>query len=218
MRRLLLVALVLLVAVPAAHAAQPQFSMSEIETELMCPTCQTRLDLSHSPAADRIRAYVEAKREAGWTKQQVKDALVADFGPSVLAAPPARGRCGQHRRAEVGDERVLHLLLRPPGLALRLHVGADAVRGRAVREVEARLARRAHQLRLDLRHGELRLRRVRGRHRDEQDERDEQQAAHQPAAFATASRRPLAVTAPGNHATARPCASSTNVSGNALTP
>ena len=91
MRRLLLVALVLLVAVPAAHAAQPQFSMSEIETELMCPTCQTRLDLSHSPAADRIRAYVEAKREAGWTKQQVKDALVADFGPSVLAAPPARG-------------------------------------------------------------------------------------------------------------------------------
>ena len=91
MRRLLLVALVLLVAVPAAYAAQPQFSMSEIETELMCPTCQTRLDLSHSPAADRIRAYVEAKREAGWTKQQVKDALVADFGPSVLAAPPARG-------------------------------------------------------------------------------------------------------------------------------
>ena len=91
MRRLLLVVLVLLVAVPAAHAAQPQFSMSDIETELMCPTCQTRLDLSHSPAADRIRAYVEAKREAGWTKQQVKDALVADFGPAVLAAPPARG-------------------------------------------------------------------------------------------------------------------------------
>ena len=91
MRRLLLVALVLLVAVPAAGAAQPTFSMSEIETELMCPTCQTRLDLSHSPAADRIRAYVEAKRAQGWTKQQVKDALVADFGPSVLAAPPARG-------------------------------------------------------------------------------------------------------------------------------
>ena len=65
MRRLLLVALVLLVAVPAAHAAQPQFSMSDIETELMCPTCQTRLDLSHSPAADRIRAYVEAKRAQG---------------------------------------------------------------------------------------------------------------------------------------------------------
>ena len=57
----------------------------------MCPTCQSRLDLSHSPAADRIRAYVERRRDEGWTKQQVKDALVADFGPSVLAAPPAAG-------------------------------------------------------------------------------------------------------------------------------
>ena len=92
MRRVALLALLLLALLPAAAAAaQPQFSMSEIETELMCPTCQTRLDLSHSPAADRIRAYVEAKRAQGWTKQQVKDALVADFGPSVLAAPPAEG-------------------------------------------------------------------------------------------------------------------------------
>jgi cytochrome c-type biogenesis protein CcmH len=65
--------------------------MAEIEAELMCPTCQSRLDLSHSPAADRIRAYVERRRDEGWTKQQVKDALVADFGPSVLAAPPAAG-------------------------------------------------------------------------------------------------------------------------------
>ena len=92
MRRIALLALLLLALLPAAAAAaQPQFSMSEIETELMCPTCQTRLDLSHSPAADRIRAFVEAKRAQGWTKQQVKDALVADFGPAVLAAPPAAG-------------------------------------------------------------------------------------------------------------------------------
>ncbi len=90
-RRLLILLAVLLVLVPIASAAQPQFSMSEIESELMCPTCQSRLDLSHSPAADRIRAFVEKKRMEGWTKQQVEDALVADFGPSVLAAPPASG-------------------------------------------------------------------------------------------------------------------------------
>ena len=91
-RRIVAVALLTLVLVPgAALAAQPKFSMSEIETELMCPTCQTRLDLSHSPAAERIRSFVERKRAAGWTKQQVEDALVADFGPSVLAAPPAQG-------------------------------------------------------------------------------------------------------------------------------
>jgi cytochrome c-type biogenesis protein CcmH len=90
-RRLLVLLAIMMVLVPLASAAQPQFSMSEIEGELMCPTCQSRLDLSHSPAADRIRAFVEKKRTEGWTKQQVEDALVADFGPSVLAAPPAAG-------------------------------------------------------------------------------------------------------------------------------
>ena len=92
MRRLLVLALLVLAVAPvAAGAAEPRFTMSEIESELMCPTCQSRLDLSHSPAADRIRAFVEAKRAEGWTKDQVKDALVADFGPAVLAAPPAEG-------------------------------------------------------------------------------------------------------------------------------
>ena len=53
------------------------------------------MDFSLSPEIEsyrtRIRAFVEKKRLEGWTAQQVKDALVADFGPSVLAAPPAAG-------------------------------------------------------------------------------------------------------------------------------
>lgn len=93
MRRLALLALAALaLALPAAAAAaEPAFRMSDIESELMCPTCQSRLDMSHSPAADRIRAFIEEKRQLGWTEQEVKDALVADFGPAVLAAPPAEG-------------------------------------------------------------------------------------------------------------------------------
>jgi len=92
MRQLIVIALLVCALVPsAAVAAQPQFSMNEIETELMCPTCQSRLDLSHAPAAEQIRSFVARKREEGWTKQQVKDALVQDFGPAVLAAPPASG-------------------------------------------------------------------------------------------------------------------------------
>ncbi len=91
-RRLALLALVVALMAPAgAAAAEPQFRMSDIESELMCPTCQSRLDMSHSPAADRIRAFIEEKRQLGWTEQEVKDALVADFGPAVLAAPPAEG-------------------------------------------------------------------------------------------------------------------------------
>ncbi len=92
MRRLLALAgLLLLVAVPVSVAATPQFTQDEIETEVMCPVCGTRLDLSHSPAANQIRDFIDAKREAGWTKQEVKDALVAQFGERILATTPTDG-------------------------------------------------------------------------------------------------------------------------------
>jgi cytochrome c-type biogenesis protein CcmH len=92
MRRLFALAgLLLLVAVPAALAATPQFTQGEIETEVMCPVCGTRLDLSHSPAANQIRDFIDQKRQEGWTKQQVKDALVAQFGQRILATTPTDG-------------------------------------------------------------------------------------------------------------------------------
>ena len=92
MRRLAaLAALLLVVLAQLAAAATPQFSEEELETEVMCPVCGTRLDLSHSPAADQIRAFIEQKRDAGWTKQQVKDALVAQFGQRILATTPTSG-------------------------------------------------------------------------------------------------------------------------------
>ena len=129
-------------------------------------------------------------------------------------------RGSQHRRAEVLDQRILDLLLRPTLRTLLLDVRADLFGRRGMREVETRLAGRAHQLCLDLRHRELRLSRQ-GHARDEhQQQRDDGDTAadHERSALAIASRRPLAETSPGNHATARPCASRTKVSGNALTP
>jgi cytochrome c-type biogenesis protein CcmH len=86
-----LVALLLLAVAPVAGAATPQFSEEQLETEVMCPVCGTRLDLSHSPAANQIREFIEEKRQAGWTKQQVKDALVAQFGQRILATTPTSG-------------------------------------------------------------------------------------------------------------------------------
>jgi cytochrome c-type biogenesis protein CcmH len=92
-RRALLVALALLaVVVPASLAATPDWSVVGIQTELMCPTCKgERLDISTAPAANRVRAYLERAHAAGWSKSQVKRALVAQFGPQVLAAPPRSG-------------------------------------------------------------------------------------------------------------------------------
>jgi len=80
---------------PASTSEQPgaqrRFDPADLERELMCPTCNSPLYLSHSPAADRIRAYVVERADEGWTKQQVLDSLEADFGPAILASPKAEG-------------------------------------------------------------------------------------------------------------------------------
>ena len=92
-RRCLLVALAALaVVVPASVAATPDWTVVGIQTELMCPTCKgERLDISTAPAANRVRAYLRRAHAAGWSKARVKSALVAQFGPQVLAAPPRSG-------------------------------------------------------------------------------------------------------------------------------
>jgi cytochrome c-type biogenesis protein CcmH len=91
--RALLVALALVtVLVPASLAETANWSVVGIQTELMCPTCKgERLDISTAPAADRVRAYLTRAHAAGWSKSHVERALVAQFGPQVLAAPPRSG-------------------------------------------------------------------------------------------------------------------------------
>jgi cytochrome c-type biogenesis protein CcmH len=75
----------------ASAAATPQASVTEIEGEVMCPICGTLLELSDSPQAQREKAYVAKLVAAGKSKAEVKDALVAQYGPSVLAQPKASG-------------------------------------------------------------------------------------------------------------------------------
>jgi cytochrome c-type biogenesis protein CcmH/NrfF len=87
----LLVLVALLVVAPSSSAGEEGWTLDEISRELMCPQCGTRLDLSTGPAAERIRVFVADRRGRGWTKQQVKDAVVAEFGTRALAAPPRSG-------------------------------------------------------------------------------------------------------------------------------
>ncbi|HVY97102.1 MAG TPA: cytochrome c-type biogenesis protein [Solirubrobacterales bacterium] len=88
-RSLLALATLALLA-PAAGAA-PRASLNEIEAEVMCPVCGTLLQLAESPQALREKAFVRRLIAEGKTKQQIKDALVAEYGEEVLALPKGKG-------------------------------------------------------------------------------------------------------------------------------
>lgn len=94
-RLLALLALVLalgaLVAAPGALASNAHPTLGELESEVMCPTCKTTLDMSSSPVATRIRAFITARIEAGDKRSAIKSKLVDEFGPAVLASPSKKG-------------------------------------------------------------------------------------------------------------------------------
>lgn len=87
----LLSALILLALPTGAGAATPRTSLTDVENEVMCLVCGTPLNVAQSPQADRERAYIRRLIERGDTKQQVKDELVAGYGPNVLALPKPSG-------------------------------------------------------------------------------------------------------------------------------
>ncbi|HZO04857.1 MAG TPA: cytochrome c-type biogenesis protein CcmH, partial [Solirubrobacterales bacterium] len=92
MRRLALGALVALLALsPTAGAATTQTSLSEIEGEVMCPVCGTLLELAESPQALRQKVFIKRLVAEGESKEQIKDALVAEYGEEVLALPEGDG-------------------------------------------------------------------------------------------------------------------------------
>jgi cytochrome c-type biogenesis protein CcmH len=77
-----------LVAGPAA-AAPP--NAADLEAELVCPVCETTLDQSTAPVAERMKTFIRVRIAAGDTEEEIKDALVAEFGTEVLAEPPGGG-------------------------------------------------------------------------------------------------------------------------------
>ena len=91
MRGLALIFVLALVAAGSAAASEQHPTLAELEDELVCPTCKTTLAMSNAPVAERMRAFIRGRIAAGDTKSEIKDKLVAQFGESVLAAPPARG-------------------------------------------------------------------------------------------------------------------------------
>jgi cytochrome c-type biogenesis protein CcmH len=76
-------------AKPKPESDRP--TLADLEGEVMCPVCNTTLDQSSSPAARQIEAFISARIAAGDSKNEIKDRLVSEYGPQILAAPPKKG-------------------------------------------------------------------------------------------------------------------------------
>jgi cytochrome c-type biogenesis protein CcmH len=86
-----LAVLLLASAAPAALAATPKTSLPAIEDQFMCVECGTSLSVSQSPVADQERAFIRHEIVLGRTPAQIRRAMVAEYGPQVLAEPNGSG-------------------------------------------------------------------------------------------------------------------------------
>jgi cytochrome c-type biogenesis protein CcmH len=85
-------ALILALLAPAAAlAAAPRASLVDIEDEVMCVTCKIPLNIAEGPQPNREREFIRGLIDRGRTKGQIKAALVAEYGPNVLALPESDG-------------------------------------------------------------------------------------------------------------------------------
>jgi len=84
-------AVIALVLAAPAGASEQRPSAAELESELVCPVCESTLDTSNAPVALRMKAFIRERIAAGDTKSEIKASLVDQFGPAVLAEPPKKG-------------------------------------------------------------------------------------------------------------------------------
>jgi cytochrome c-type biogenesis protein CcmH len=97
MRRATLLATLALALTSALAAAGPtvavpiRASLPDIEDEVMCTTCRVPLNIADSPQADRERTFIRELIARGLDKQQIKTALVGQYGEDVLALPGSGG-------------------------------------------------------------------------------------------------------------------------------
>jgi cytochrome c-type biogenesis protein CcmH len=91
-----LVALALMLAPGATNASaamsnQDRTSYIEVVNDVMCVVCHEPLAVAQSPEAFQERDYIRQLIAQGKTRTQIEDDLVTQYGPAVLARPPAHG-------------------------------------------------------------------------------------------------------------------------------
>ena len=89
--RIAAVALAALALAGPAAACTKHASQGRLETLLVCPSCHTTLDQSNAPAAVEIKAEVAQMIRQCKTEQQILDAMVDEWGPTILSTPQTHG-------------------------------------------------------------------------------------------------------------------------------
>lgn len=87
----LLGATVLAFASQAGARLDPQVSLPLIERQAMCVTCKVALNESQSPQAVLEKEFIKELIAKGENEPQIKRALLAQYGPTVLGMPSAHG-------------------------------------------------------------------------------------------------------------------------------
>jgi cytochrome c-type biogenesis protein CcmH len=80
-----------LLAAGCGGESDEQPTLAQLEKKFICPTCQTTLELSNAPVAERMRDFIRVRLAAGDSEEEIEEALVEQFGEAVLASPPKEG-------------------------------------------------------------------------------------------------------------------------------
>ena len=84
-------ALLLLAPPTSALATCPKTCLPDVENEVMCLVCGVPLALADAPQAQRERVFITRMIRQCRSKEEIESALVAQYGPRVLALPEASG-------------------------------------------------------------------------------------------------------------------------------
>jgi cytochrome c-type biogenesis protein CcmH len=91
-RRLGVLALIVATAMAAtAGTATAKTSYLSAVDDFMCVVCHEPLSVSQSPEAFQERQYIRQLIAQGKTRKEIQNDMVEQYGPAVLARPPANG-------------------------------------------------------------------------------------------------------------------------------
>ena len=91
MRRGLLIVAVLILVAGCPAAASAHVGFYSIVDQFMCTSCHEPLNQVNSPQAISEKQTLKGLVNRDLTLGQIKSAMVAQYGPQVLARPPASG-------------------------------------------------------------------------------------------------------------------------------